>query len=95
VGQSITGTVEIKVLDPATVPTLTRVKYKKGSKKLIVEGQRFNQNAVLWIDGVASNAHPNGNKFTAKKIVLASGRHEVRVVNPNNVSSQIWVLNVN
>jgi hypothetical protein len=94
VGQSITGTVEIKVLDPATVPAINKVKYKKGKKKLQVDGQRFDAAAVLMIDGVATNARPNGNRFTAKKIVLASGRHEVRVVNPNNVSSQVYVLNV-
>ena len=95
VSQSVTGTVEIKVTDPATVPAITRVKYKKGSRKLIVEGQRFDSAAVLMIDGVATSARPNGNKFTAKKITLASGRHEIKVVNPNNVSSLISVLNVN
>ncbi len=95
VGQIATGTVEIKVVDPATVPVITKVKYKRGNKKLIVQGQRFNSNAVLMIDGVANSARSNDNKFTAKKIVLASGRHEVKVVNPNNVVSQIWVLNVN
>jgi len=95
VGQSVTGMVEIKVTDPATVPAITKVKYKKGSRKLIVEGQRFDPAAVLMIDGVATGARANGNKFTAKKISLASGRHEIKVVNPNNVSSQIHVLNVN
>jgi hypothetical protein len=94
VGQSVTGTIEIKVIDPATIPAITKVKYKRGNKKLIVEGQRFDAAAVLWIDGVATGARPDGNKFTAKKIGLAAGRHEIRVVNPNNVSSQVWVLNV-
>ncbi len=95
VGQSVTGMVEVKVTDPATLPAITRVKYKKGSRKLIVEGQRFDPAAVLMIDGFATSARPNGNRFTAKKISLASGRHEIKVVNPNNVSSQVHVLNVN
>jgi hypothetical protein len=94
-GQSASGAIEIKVIDPATVPAITSAKYKKGKRKLYVYVERAETNAVLFIDGVATSVRIENGRFTVKRLTLAAGRHELRVDNPNSISSQVFVLNVN
>jgi hypothetical protein len=94
-GQSASGAIEIKVIDPATVPAITSVKYKKSKRKLYVDVARADANAVLFIDGVATSVRIENGRFTVKRLTLAAGRHELRVDNPNSISSQVFVLNVN
>jgi len=90
---SATTSVLIKLVDPETIPSITKAKYK-GGKKLIVTGDRFNAAAVLLVDGIQTSATVSDGSFLLKPIALASGRHELKVVNPGAVSSQIFVLNV-
>jgi hypothetical protein len=93
-GQSASGAIEIKVIDPATVPAITSVKYKKSKRKLYVDVARADANAVLFIDGVATSVRIENGRFTVKRLTLAAGRHELRVDNPNSISSQVFVLSV-
>jgi hypothetical protein len=93
-GRNATGNVQIKVIDPETIPHITKVKYKAG-KKLTVKGQRFNQGAVLFIDGVQTAAKLSDGGFVLKKLVLTQGQHAIKVVNPGDAASQAYILNVN
>lgn len=93
-GRTATGNVQIKVVDPDTLPRITKVKYKAG-KKLTVKGQRFDAAAVLMVDGTQTAAKLSGDQFVLKKLALSRGQHEIKVVNPGSVSSQTYILNVN
>lgn len=88
---STTATVQIKVIDPATIPAIRKVKYKNG-KKLFVIGDRFSPAAVLLVDGNQVSFAADDGQLIVKPIVLALGRHEIRIVNPGNVSSATYVL---
>jgi hypothetical protein len=44
---------------------------------------------------VATSVRIENGRFTVKRLTLAAGRHELRVDNPNSISSQVFVLNVN
>ncbi|MEW6211010.1 MAG: putative Ig domain-containing protein [Acidobacteriota bacterium] len=92
--QTATGSIEIKVIDPENAPVITSAKYKRGKKMVTVYGERFDRLAVLMIDGVQYSAKYKSGRLVLKKHALASGRHELRVVNPGNLSSQIYVLDI-
>ena len=90
---SATTTVQIKVIDPATIPVIRKIKYKN-RKKLIVIGDRFNSAAALFVDGTQMTSSMEDGQLLVKPIALAAGRHEIRVVNPGGVSSatHVWML---
>ncbi|MFY9609109.1 MAG: putative Ig domain-containing protein [Blastocatellia bacterium] len=90
---SVNASIQIRVIDPETIPQIRKVKYKPG-KKLIVNGNRVDRAAKLVIDGTATEATPHDGSFKLKKLTLMPGRHEIRIVNPGNISSQPFVLNV-
>ena len=83
---SLTVSVQIKIVDPDTIPSIRKVKYK-GHKKLIVTGDRVNPAAVLMLDGNPTSAVSDDGYFLIK-VKLAAGVHEVRIVNPGGVPSQ-------
>lgn len=83
---STSTSVQIKLIDPETIPAVVKVKYK-GGKKLIVTGARINPAAALLLDGIQTSAVPDDGAFLLKPIVLAPGRHEVKIVNPGGISS--------
>ncbi|HLG17185.1 MAG TPA: putative Ig domain-containing protein [Blastocatellia bacterium] len=89
------GPLQIRIVEPALVPQITSVKYKKGKRKLTVKGERIDATAVLVIDGSESSVGPDGGSFVVKKLRLATGEHEIRIVNPGGVSSSPYILNVN
>ena len=90
---SATTTVQIKVIDPATIPVIRKIKYKN-RKKLIVIGDRFNSAAALFVDGTQMTSSMEDGQLIVKPIAVAAGRHEIRVVNPGGVSSatHVWML---
>jgi hypothetical protein len=90
---SATATVQIKVIDPATIPAIRKVKYKN-ARKLFVIGDRFSPAAVLLVDGNQMLFAADDGQLIVKPIRLASGRHEIRIVNPGNVSSATYVFTV-
>ena len=85
------ASMQIKVIDPATIPAISKVKYKN-QKKLFVIGDRFHPSATLFIDGSQVLFEVGDGQLIVKPIKLASGRHELRVVNPSGVASAIYVL---
>ncbi|MEK6304375.1 MAG: putative Ig domain-containing protein [Acidobacteriota bacterium] len=89
-----TAPIQIRVIDPETVPVITKVKYKPGKRQLIVNGDRVNPAAKLVVDGTATEATPDGRQFKLKKVTLTPGRHEIRIVNPGDISSPPFVLEV-
>lgn len=93
-GATASSQIQIKVIDPETVPEITKVKYKPGKRQLIVKGDRVNPAAQLMVDGEATEATPDGRQFKLKKLTLTPGPHEIRIVNPGDVSSQPFILNV-
>lgn len=86
------ATAQIKVIDPATLPLVTKVKYKN-QKKLFVIGDRFSPAALLFIDGNQFAYELVDGQLLVKPIRLASGAHQIKVVNPGG-SSPVYVLNV-
>lgn len=90
---TVNASLQVRVIDPETIPEIRKVKYKPG-KKLIVNGNRVNRAARLVIDGSATQATPNDGTFKLKKLTLTPGPHEIRIVNPGDISSQPFVLNV-
>jgi matrixin/putative Ig domain-containing protein len=92
--QTAAGPIQIRVSEPEAGPTITRVKYKVTKKKLIVGGDRFDPNAILRVDGIQVSARFDAGTLIAKPVPLTSGPHEIRVVNPSGISSQIYSLTV-
>lgn len=90
---SMTATFQIKLIDPETIPAITRAKYK-GGKKLIVTGVRINPAAQLLLDGNTTSATVSDGSFVLKTIGLAKGNHQVRVVNPGGLSSAPFTFTV-
>jgi hypothetical protein len=90
---SASATVQIKVIDPATIPSVRKVKYKNG-RKLFVIGDRFNPAAMLLVDGTQIAYTDGDGQLVVKPISLPAGAHEIRVVNPGGVSSNAYVLRV-
>jgi len=88
-----TADVQITLLDPDTIPAITKVKYK-GAKKLIVTGDKINPAAVLLVDGNQTSAAPADGSFVVKAIVLATGTHEIRIANPGGVLSAPYMFTV-
>jgi putative Ig domain-containing protein/matrixin len=93
-GRSATGNAQIKVIDPETVPIIKKVKYKAG-KKLIVKTERADPAATLVIDGTRMTVVLDEGQFKVKRLVFATGRHEIKILNPGDAASQIYVLTVN
>lgn len=90
---SATATVQIKVIDPATIPAIRKVKFK-GGRKLIVMGDRINPAAVLLVDGNQMPYAAGDGQLVVKPISLSAGTHEIRIVNPGGVASAPYLLPV-
>jgi len=91
---SAAGSIAIKVTEPQPAPIISKVKYKTGKRKLIVNGERIDANAVLFVDGVQVSAHFDSGALIAKPLSLSSGTHEIRVVNPGGISSPSYSLTI-
>jgi hypothetical protein len=92
--ESATGSIVIKVIEPQPVPVISRVKYKAGKRKLIVNGEQLDASATLLIDGAQAPARFDAGALIARPVTLAPGTHEIRVVNPGGVSSQPFSLTI-
>lgn len=92
--ETVSAALQIKVIDPDTLPLITRVTYKAGKRMVQVFGERFHPAATLWIDGAPVAAKFSDNILIAKKIPLPTGSHQVVVKNPDGTASQAFTLQV-
>lgn len=90
---SMSTTIQIKLIDPETIPAVTRAKYKNG-KKLIVTGLRINAAAQLLLDGNQMSVAASDGAFVVKPISLGRGNHQVMIVNPGGISSAPFTFTV-
>lgn len=91
---TVSSSIQIKVIDPNTIPLITKATYKTGKRMLQVFGERLDSTATLWIDGVQVIAKFSDGIMVVKKFSLTSGNHQLVVKNPNNVASQPYLLHV-
>ncbi len=82
--------------DPRGIPPLiTKLKYKPGGRKLFVTGEDFAPGTVVVIAGEQRVPKSNtGTSMTVKKLTLAPGEYEARVMLPNGVMSDPVLLTV-
>jgi len=92
--RSATGNLSIRVSNPATIPVISKVKYKSGKRKLSVFGDRFDPAAVLLVDGNQTAATVSEGAFIIKPLPLSFGLHEIKVINPGGVASAPYTLMV-
>jgi hypothetical protein len=87
-------TIELSVIPPV----LDRLKYKSGSQKLILYGDKFQRGAVAVVGGARFNAKVKGgdlSRLIAKvppSAFPAGAAVEIRVVNPDGGASQVVTL---
>lgn len=93
--QTASTILQIKVVDPETVPHITRVTYKKSKKKLTVYAERVDAGARLRIDGRDLDASFRSGAFVVKRITFSRGEHTITIRNSNGETSQVFTLNVN
>ena len=87
---------EILVVDQDSVPQISSVKYKTPAGKLIVRGIRFDSGATLMIDGsVVRTIFQSEEAVLSKGLLLASGTHQVVVIDSNGVASSPFSLTLN
>ncbi|HJQ25209.1 MAG TPA: putative Ig domain-containing protein [Blastocatellia bacterium] len=92
--QVVAGTMAIKVTEAQPAPLISKAKYKAGSRKLIVTGERFDAAATLMIDGSQVAARFDAGTLIAKPVTLTAGTHEVKVINPGGIASPPYNLTV-
>jgi hypothetical protein len=92
--QQATASVQISVSEPAGAPVIVSVKFKIPKRKLIVIADRLDTQASLLVDGSIVSANFDTDRLIAKPVNLASGNHEIRIVNPGGVSSAAFTLSV-
>ncbi len=91
-----TRPLQLLVVDSSQVPRIDSAKYKQSSGKLVVRGQNFDAAAKLLIDGQQALIKTNdGAIMVVKQLNLAPGAHELRIVNPNEIGSVVFVVSVN
>ena len=91
---TVSASVQIRIIDPATIPRITGAKYKIGKRLLQIFGERFAPNSVLMIDGARVDAKFNEGMLVAKRLVLTAGSHQFVVVNSLGIPSQPFVLTI-
>jgi putative Ig domain-containing protein/matrixin/Ig-like domain-containing protein len=94
IGQQVTTSIQITVTEPANAPVIVSVKFKVPKRKLIVFADRLDPQASLLVDGSIVPANFDTDRLIAKPLSLASGNHEIRVVNPGGVSSAVFTISV-
>jgi hypothetical protein len=87
---------QLVVVGPDAVPQIDNVRYKGAAAKLVVRGAHFDSGATLMIDGSGVNAVVQSDEaILAKGLPLASGPHQVIVINSNGVASPPFSLSLN
>ena len=89
---TVTSSLQLRIIDPATIPRITSAKYKTGKRLLQVFGERFAPVSFLMIDGARVNAKLNEGALVVKRLVLTAGSHQLVVLNSLGIASQPFVL---
>jgi hypothetical protein len=85
---------QLIVVGPESVPEISGARYK--GTKLVVRGAHFDAGATLMIDGSAVMGTVQSDQaIVSKGLSLASGTHQVVVVNSNGIASSAFGLTVN
>src|SRR5262249_8825851 len=92
--QQVTTSIQFTVTEPANAPAIVSVKFKVPKRKLIVVADRLDPQAWLLVDGSIVPANFDTDRLIAKPVNLASGNHEIKVVNPGGVSSAAFTISV-
>jgi hypothetical protein len=90
----VSASIQIRVIDPNTIPLITKATYKTGKRMIQVFGERIDPAATLWINGVQVTAKFSDGILVVKKFSLTQGNHQIVVMNPNSVASQPYMLRV-
>ncbi|GEM_PF-745316 len=91
--ETVTSAIQLKVIDPSSIPLITKATYKSGKRMLQVYGERFDPTATLLIDGaLILKAKFSDGILIVKKLSLAPGRHQLTVMNPNSIPSQPFFI---
>jgi hypothetical protein len=91
---TVSASIQIKVIDPNTIPLITKATYKTGKRMVQVFGERIDSAATLWINGAQVAAKFSDGILLVKKFSLTPGNHQIVVMNPNSVASQPYLLRV-
>jgi hypothetical protein len=85
---------QIMVVGPDSVPEISAARYK--GTKLVVRGAHFDSGATLMIDGsAASSIVQSDQAIVSKGLSLASGSHQIIVINAGGIASSAFSLTVN
>lgn len=80
---------EMQVVPPSAVPHISVVKFKTSKGKLTVNGENFDSEARLVIDGNPVSIKSNdGSSIIVTGVSLSAGSHQAIVTNSNGLSSQ-------
>ena len=78
------------VKQPGAGPIITDAFFRK--KKVFLSGSNFEDNAVVYVDGLALSATFDGTTLITQKKKQKPGMHEVYVVNPDGKQSATYLL---
>lgn len=82
------------VVEPGATPQITKLKYRNHFK-LVVIGRNFEATSRVLVDGQSLvPIFGDSTRLVVKRLVLAAGVHEIRVVNSNGISSSAASLTV-
>jgi hypothetical protein len=91
---SASNLLRIIVIEPGEAPQINNLKYKNHTK-LIVIGRNFDFNSRVIIDGQSIvPIFGNSGRLVVKRLTLASGIHEIRVLGGNGILSDAASLTV-
>jgi hypothetical protein len=91
---TVSSSIQIKVIDPNTIPMITKANYKAGKRMLQVFGERIDPAATVWVNGAQVQAKFNEGILIVKKFQLTQGNYQIIVMNPSGAASQPYILRV-
>ncbi|HLG15278.1 MAG TPA: putative Ig domain-containing protein [Blastocatellia bacterium] len=89
-----TRSLEIVIVGPDEIPLIERVKYKRGSDKLLVYGDNFDRAGGLLINGTVTAAKIKSGKVIVNSLVLPPGEYRVQFMNSSGFASNVVLLTI-
>jgi hypothetical protein len=91
---TVTRALDITVADLAAFPHIDSATYKKGARKLILNGTNFDKKGLVLIDGIAVSGKIKPQIVKTKGLDLAPGTHAIRIVTSGRLVSKIIFVTV-